>query len=207
MTAAPHPPSLPRKLATLLFSGGLAVLAVTRAGLASCDVAAPPPRAITPSGEEFTTPQPHTPAPPIVPEELPDDYFGGAKSDAEAWPAPSKPAIAIVTPEAPIDPPPRPDAWFYLYTRDRRIADLPEEALAPIRYFGGVKSDPEAWIPNPRKPAELIPMPGRYFGGAKSDADVWGDVWADLPGPNGSESYNEFIERTARRPRAKRGDP
>jgi len=174
MTTALHPPSLPRKLATLLFSGGLAVLAVTRAGLASCDVAAPPRRDITPSDEQFTTPQPHTPAPHVIPEELPDDYFGGAKSDAEAWPAPPKPAIAIVPPEAPIAPPPRPGAWFHLYTLTRRLAEPP---------------------PSPE-------LPPRYFGGAKSDPDAWAGDWADLPGPNGSESYNEFTERTG----AKRGD-
>lgn len=167
--------STPLKLATLLFSGGLATLAVTRAGLAGCDIAArPPPRTITPSDEEFTTPQPHTPAPHVIAEELPDDYFGGAKSDGEVWREPWKPTIAITTAEAPADPPPRPGAWFHLYTLTRRLAEPPPQPALPPRYFGGAKSDPDL------SARDVAPtLPANYFGGAKSDADVWGDITGD----------------------------
>lgn len=177
--------STPLKLATLLFSGGLATTAVARAGLAGCDVAAPPPpRDITPSGDEFTTPQPHTPAPPVVPEELPDDYFGGAKSDGEVWREAARPAVATARPEAPLDPPPRPGAWFHLYTLQRRLAEPPARPELPPRYFGGAKSDPDL-------SARDVALPANYFGGAKSDAEVWGDITAgDIAKAYGLESVD-----------------
>ena len=97
----------PLKLATLLFSGSVATMAIARAGLAGCDAPpaqvpakAPPmapPAARAPALVADPMPPAPAPTPPppfldLAEAELPDRYFGGAKSDDEVWvPAPARP--------------------------------------------------------------------------------------------------------------------
>lgn len=170
-------PATPLKLATLLFSGGLATLAVARASPTGCDGAAPPPPAAPrPPSTAVSTPKPL-------------DFWGD--NEVAPWPAYDPSTL-------------QPDAWFYLYTLKRRLIDTPPSELAPSPaeelpddYFGGAKSDGEVWRTRPREPAPIqhlggaradpspVPappkpeLPANYFGGAKSDAEVWGDLTAD----------------------------
>jgi hypothetical protein len=102
------------KLATLLFSGCVAALAIARAGLAGCGQAPPAPAQgpakaspaapTTPSAAPAVAPTPApTPvqvAPNAAPEpsrepppQLPRRYLGGSKSDVDVWSTPEPPAL------------------------------------------------------------------------------------------------------------------
>lgn len=105
----------PLKLATLLFSGSVATMAIARAGLAGCgappaQVPAKAPPMAPPAARApalVADPMPPAPAPTPPPpsldrgeDVLPDRYFGGAKSDDEVWvPARAKPAQPAQQPE------------------------------------------------------------------------------------------------------------
>ncbi len=115
--APSSPPSLALKIATLLFSGGLATLAIANGGSLGCSPAETPDQPPAPD----TIPPPPSPPPRAL------------ETPAE----PIAPESARVN-SAPVNAPPAPDANA---SADANVNAPP----SPPRYLGGSKSDVDVW--------------------------------------------------------------
>lgn len=123
------------KLATLLFSGGVAAVAIARAGLAGCDGSAPAPAKTVPAA-----PQAAPAVAPVVAPAAPVEPAAPVTPAATA-PVVAAPDVAAAGPVAAPDAAPAKAA-------DAKAPAASNAANArelPARYLGGSKSDVDVW--------------------------------------------------------------